>query len=102
MQEMQGHHSGRHASGGSARWEISLAVLLLYCRFQLSRCSSLNSHTPRVSRAVRNHSRIRLSSCGITSPSVNDVTASFSRVRCDHVVVGYLFVFNDHFITTCR
>lgn len=45
-------------------------------------------------RAARNHSKIRHSSCGTIDPSVNGVTASFSRARYDHTAASFFFGLN--------
>src|SRR6266850_2704376 len=98
MQEVQGRHSGRAASRGSARWEISLAVLLLYSMFRLFGTLVPDlAHSSGI-RAARNHSTTPLSSCGTIRPSVNDVTASFSRARCDHCSSRLSFCINDHLL----
>jgi hypothetical protein len=64
---------------GSASVVLYVSSTLASWRSSLTRLTSFRAY-----RAATNLSIIRLSSCGIIRPSVNGVTASFSRARCDH------------------
>ena len=72
----------KHLAGnttGSASVVLYVSSTLASWRSSPTRLTSFWAY-----RAATNLSTIRLSSCGIIRPSVNDVTALFSRARCDH------------------
>jgi hypothetical protein len=79
------------ALGGKYHWQCFCCTVCLLgwrCSFLLFGSLWVFFH-----RAARNHSKIRHSSCGTIDPSVNDVTASFSRARYDHAAANSFRLF---------
>jgi hypothetical protein len=72
------------ALGGKYHWQCFCCTVGFVCAG--ARPFAVQ-YSPRLSRAATNRSKIRLSFCGTISPSVNGVTASFSRARCDRTAV---------------